>query len=1032
VSTGALTTSTKNVLFDDFLGTGQDLLLASVSGTWTAFRWNGSTFVSSSTGAPFDPNTITTTGSIPTTSADTDGDGLPDLVWIAGPIYIRRNTSTASVVSFAATATVGLSWSGAGSPHQIRGNNSYAESSIRQLDFDADGRDDILFSTRAPMEGGPSTYTVLSRGASFNSPTSSRSGQTDYFVPLKWNDDQCTDLGKVTTSSIGNGIFLSFCDGTGTITSGMPLPASTSGRSIALDWDGDNRTDVLVDSAGTWQLYRSLDTAVATPVSTGISVGSGNWVATDQNGDGLSDLGFANSAASYAVSYGLHHGANAPADLATSITDGFGIFASFAYYSIAASGGCYYRDSAAPVYPDRAFMGAIYTACSMTASDGTGGTYQTNFSYYNANANLQGRGLLGFERRYWIDNRDGIVNMESYGQSFPYIGMVAYFLARQSDWVTKIKEISHTFSQLSFGTGYDTRAHPFVSQSIDDAFEVGGPLNGQWITRMTQTLSVDSFGNPTTTTTTTVDQSTSSPFYGETYTEQTVNTITNDTVNWCLGRPSQTTMQSTVPGGTSQTRTSTATVDYVACRNTQEVVEPASSTLRMTTTYGYLPAGCGNPTSVSVVGKNPDGSDMVARTTTSSFGSRCLFPESVTNPLGETSTAAYDYSLGVQIGRTDPNGLTTSWQYDGYGRKTLETRPDGTSTAWSFSPCDASNGYCGVSDLRWVATEVERDSASAQITYKYLFYDGFNRLRYDERLNLAGGLTYVIVGYDARGNQSYQYNPYTSASNGYHAFSYDLIDRPTVSALYNGAGAWDRQSSIVYAGRAVTFTDPKGNARTKYADVRGKLRRVVDPSPGGTTNYTYDPFGNLTTTTDATGAGSSTTYNLRGFKTSSYDPDAGSWTYTPNSLGEIVSQTDAKSQTTTFTYDALGRMTSRTEVEGVSTWTWGTSSAAKNIGKLASLGGAGLLGELRLRLPRTIRVHELQRGRFLPDRLHVQRRHGLSRHRLVSDEHERLPLQGAVRLPQRHSENRDRCEPVCPVRHFRDGALAEEHRRRTR
>ena len=71
------------------------------------------------------------------------------------------------------------------------------------------------------------------------------------------------------------------------------------------------------------------------------------------------------------------------------------------------------------------------------------------------------------------------------------------------------------------------------------------------------------------------------------------------------------------------------------------------------------------------------------------------------------------------------------------------------------------------------------------------------------------------------------------------------------------------------------------------------------------------------------------------------DIDRGDWSFTPNALGEVVSQTDAKLQTTTFDYDKLGRLIERVEAEGTSTWTWGTSASANNIGRLASVSGPG-------------------------------------------------------------------------------------------
>ncbi len=100
-------------------------------------------------------------------------------------------------------------------------------------------------------------------------------------------------------------------------------------------------------------------------------------------------------------------------------------------------------------------------------------------------------------------------------------------------------------------------------------------------------------------------------------------------------------------------------------------------------------------------------------------------------------------------------------------------------------------------------------------------------------------------------------------------------------------------------------------------------------------------FGNLNKITDAIGAVSTATYNLRGFKTQMIDADAGTWVFNGDSLNELVSWTDAKNQSFGAAYDALGRMTSRTEPEGTSTWTWGNTPSAHDIGSLDSVSGYG-------------------------------------------------------------------------------------------
>jgi YD repeat-containing protein len=46
-----------------------------------------------------------------------------------------------------------------------------------------------------------------------------------------------------------------------------------------------------------------------------------------------------------------------------------------------------------------------------------------------------------------------------------------------------------------------------------------------------------------------------------------------------------------------------------------------------------------------------------------------------------------DQAFGTPLSQTDANGLVTRWRYDGFGRRTLEQRPDGTGTRWVYDPC---------------------------------------------------------------------------------------------------------------------------------------------------------------------------------------------------------------------------------------------------------------------------------------------------------------------------------------------------------
>jgi RHS repeat-associated protein len=929
IDAGFNTSTTGKIIPGRFSGTSKIQFLAPQGGTWYVYTYNGTGITGASTGLA---------ASSEQRALDYDGDGLSDLVSattaLGGSAHVRRNmTAPGGAVTFSGTTqtifTAGLN------------ARVLIYQGVMPLDMDADGREDLLIGTIANTKAQRESWSALLSSGFGPAPISvPLTPSPDRAIAGDWNGDGCSDV----VSPLN--IYISNCaGGFTTLTTAVNSVGAGVIPFLAADWDSDGRSDLLYVTGGVWHVQRSTGSGLAPPLSLGIvqpssgSTYTKTFYVVDQNADGQPDLGVIDANAGHAISYHPHAGTNAPPDLARSFTDGLGMVVSFTYAATTGSNSCYGRDSGPPAFPSSAFVLPTYVACTLTASNGIGGTYQVTHSYHNSNVHLQGRGWLGFERHYSIDNRNGIVEMESYAQSFPYIGMPTYRLARQADWTTKIREIAHTPASVALGSGWEARSFPYVSESVEDAFEVGGSLNGQVISRVTTTKNVDNFGNPSVVTVSVTDRSTSSPWNGETFTTRTESAITNDISNWCLGQPTQTSVTSTLPDGTSQTRTTAMSVDYTYCRATQVVIEPASSTLRTTTSYGF--DACGNVNSVSTVGRNPNGTDMPARTTTANYGARCQFPESTRNALNQTTQRTFRYDLGLVSSETDPNGLTTSWLYDGYGRRTQERRADSTRTTWNFWFCDASNNYCGVADLRWAMTQSELDTAGSVITQKLLFHDGFNRIRYDERWNLAGGLTYFTTVYDALGRKSVEYVPVSTGGWHYHGFSYDLLNRPTADRLYTAGGALDRQSIVAYDGRKSTLTDPKGNVTTRYTDVRGSLRRVVDPAPGGTTSYTWDHFGNLLSMTDPIGAASSATYDVRGFKRTSFDPDAGAWSYIANSLGELVSQTDANGRVTTLGYDLLGRLTSRVELEGTSRWVWGNSAAAKNVGKLQSVNGPG-------------------------------------------------------------------------------------------
>lgn len=940
IDTGRSNTNFSGAISIDYDANGAyDLLVPYSGGTWWVLY--GSALGLS---APVDTGAPATGTGNNALATDVDGDGREDLVWAdlygyAGGDAIRYRLRLASGnFSSAAYSLVGAK------PTDtiiVSGLTAARAGTGPVTDLNGDGRGDIVYRQTTRLWNSEtrkwqyfySIQAVCSGAWGFSVTMPSAPGPP---VVADMNGDARTDIVYYDQSGA---IRYRFSTGT-SFTAAGTAGTMSFGVFLVLDWDGDGYDDILEPQLGTasWHLRRSTGEALSLPVNTGVPFSSSTTspLVTDVNGDGLRDLAYGNISTG-TWNYRLHAGAYP--DLLKTAYDGYGIGAMYSYGPIAQGS---YTKNANAVFPQQDYIGPLQVVTQLVASTGVAApsTFTQSFSYAGATRNLQGRGFEGFDATRARDHRSDLLTYTYYYRGFPLTGIVRQEDLVQANDVTLIRRVQNSATSFPLGVGYETRAFPYVSRSIVDAYEFGGARNGAWLVRRQTDTVVDGYGTPTSITTTAEDKDALSPWYGEVFTSTLTQTITPDTANWCLALPSQRQIQSAVPGGASQTRTESADINYAMCRITASYLEPASPSLRVATVYDF--DACGNVSAVTVTGRNPDGTNMASRTTSANYTTtRCQFPEILTNALGQATSVAYRYDLGVPVSVSDPNQLTTSWQVDDFGRRTRETRPDQTYTTRSIAACNAGNNFCGDSVLRQTITETQYANNGASLRSDQIYLDAFDRTIYDYRQSLAGGYALVLRSYDALGRLVRETMPYSGVANGARQWSYDATHRLIADALYTAGGTLDRQTTFAWLGRYVSVTDPKGATTQQYIDVGGHLRRTVDPAPGGTTQYAFGPFDLLASSADPAGNLTSFTYNVRGFATNASDPDRGSRSFTYDSLGEVVSSTDAKSQIVSFTYDLLSRPLTRTEPEGTSTWTWGASQASHNIGQLQQMAGPG-------------------------------------------------------------------------------------------
>lgn len=958
------------IMVGDMTGSGKNDILLLQSGYWWRYWWNGSSFSDASTGIP--PSAGVNYGGL----ADLNGDGLPDLITAKNAssgstieVYTRLNTTAAGsgVLSFAATQTTAR-------PSTFYSNCIY---SCKQriaansgtlfdsyvLDFNGDGDQDLalagdywtldwpdyLTPPREVFLGG-NVEILLSDGTGGISATTSLAYSMTYggssLSVTSVNHDRCTDINS-------NGrMYASLCNGNfsdvGT--------ALFSYANQKIDWNGDGLEDVIgSNESGNYIIAVSTAEGPPTSIATSIPITSIIFV-FDQDGDAQADLGAVSNDG--LISYYLHNSVGSPPDTVASIVDGYGLTYGISFVSTANTNSGVYSAGTAVTFPERPFTEPLFVVSQVTLTDGTGSSFTKSYTYSGAiGRHDSGEWLAdysdalefeGFQSRTVSDSRAGAPLVKTYYKTaVPYTGMVYQQDVFQNNSTTLISHTINTPDVMNLDTtSTNQRYFPYLSAMTTDTYEVGGSKNGALITQSSASFSYDNYGNATASTVTVTDKdgtAPQSPTYAQSWTTTVTQTINADAGNnWCLGLPTRTTVSRTASNGEQAvSRITDYAVDYAHCRVTQQVIAPGTA-YQVTTDYGY--DAFGNVSSQTVTGAG-----MAARTTGSNWGTTGQFPLSVTNALNQTTQAGYDYGRGVQTSLTDPNNVTVGWGYDNFGRKESETRADGTSTLWTYNLCSQTPGMCpSPTDLRYWVRRVDR-ADNLNVRESRTFFDGLDRLRFDQQQLLDGSFTYTTHrGYDALGRTVLEYVPSASENAAYHRFTYDGLNRPLLDELIVN-GVVDRQTAVAYAGRATTVTDALGKQTLRMTDPNGWLRHSQDHS-GYYQRFTYDALGSLKGVVDSqfnTLFSATYVYGLQAFQTATHDMDLGDWGYTPNALGEVVAYTDNKGVSFSATYDPLSRPLSRTEPDTatgsniVTNWTWGDSSAAHNIGQVYALTSTG-------------------------------------------------------------------------------------------
>lgn len=237
----------------------------------------------------------------------------------------------------------------------------------------------------------------------------------------------------------------------------------------------------------------------------------------------------------------------------------------------------------------------------------------------------------------------------------------------------------------------------------------------------------------------------------------------------------------------------------------QEVIEPDSPQSCLITSHNY--DNFGNKTSVTTAAcAGASGQTLSSanapRSASSVYSADGRFPALTTNALGHSEAKLYDGRFGLVSSVVGPNSLTTTWLYDGFGRKSRENRADGTYNTWEYKYCTDAGSNCptsltaqgfgatnGASPVLaqipvWQVTErVFGSNAMEMGPYKRQYHDALNRVIRAETLGFDGAGVPAIVqvqdtAYNALGQVARKSNTYDFAQPAtavWVAYTYDAL-----------------------------------------------------------------------------------------------------------------------------------------------------------------------------------------------------------------------------------------------------------------
>jgi len=691
---------------------------------------------------------------------------------------------------------------------------------------------------------------------------------------------------------------------------------------------------------------------------------------TDVNGDGLSDIVVMDGTTAK-----FYKSSRNKPSLITSFTDGKGLNVTPTYKSLASNATNLISNTATVSYPQRLVKNSTHVVSDHSVNIGSSQTMTYQHRYYDAVRDYATGAFLVSRKEQILTTAtpDKKISNEIYTQ-YPYMGLPKQskksvegatctnnwcdYLVKDTTWSSSLNgNVYQVYQTQSTETSYHL---DFLIDNGTSTIELVNTTT--FIDNDSDNIPVDEFGNPEK-----IEQEARIGTQTSGAKTTTTNTPNYNNASVYLGQLNTFSQSVQKDDGAGQTETRQLERTFYTDNgklHTEKAVVTGTPDLASTTTYTYQNNGLIEDITVAGwdgeydVNGNPVGTTSASRTTNHTYTlsdnvSYKVTKSQTVNGVEIKETTETDIATGQTLSVEDANQLSTSWQFDDFGRIEREDRPDGSYTTVKYLSADEDPSTFQLNGASIVVvseiTSAEGDTLPASKEVK----DAANRTIRTAGKGFDGTTIYADTQYDATGRVWREFKPYfaNAASKPYRQTEYDEIDRPTKVTASNGGvttSSYDGYSATE-DGIAITITQTRGDktlSTSRYTDNQGRLLKVVDAANYPTT-YSYYPFGELETITRNNNAATTITsyYNNLGQKTRVVDPDMGEWHYRYNAFGELKWQKDAKNQIITSKYDALGRLTEQNVPGwGISTWQYDQADGA-SLGRLYQ--SAGPAGDVR-------------------------------------------------------------------------------------